>query len=326
MKNKFLEIKSPIKAMRGLASISVFLVLLSLLACQQEKQVKTDNGPLDVVATTGMIKDIAKVVGGDRIKLESLMGPGVDPHLYKATQGDLGKLTKADVILYNGLHLEGKLVEIFEKLAEQGRAVYAVTEHIDKSRLLASEDVENKDAYPSDPHIWFDISLWMEAVETVRVALIKHDEAGRETYNKNAGAYIQELAALHEKVKADIASIPEGQRVLVTSHDAFRYFGNAYGIEVRGLQGISTVAEFGLKDVSDLVSFIAQRKLRSVFVESSVSDKSLRAVVEGCKARNHNVSIGGTLYSDAMGEEGTPEGTYIGMIKHNVNKIVAGLK
>lgn len=326
MKNKFLEIKSPIKAMRGLASISVFLVLLSLLACQQEKQVKTDNGPLDVVATTGMIKDIAKVVGGDRIKLESLMGPGVDPHLYKATQGDLGKLTKADVILYNGLHLEGKLVEIFEKLAEQGRAVYAVTEHIDKSRLLASEDVENKDAYPSDPHIWFDISLWMEAVETVRVALIKHDEAGRETYNKNAGAYIQELAALHEKVKADIASIPEGQRVLVTSHDAFRYFGNAYGIEVRGLQGISTVAEFGLKDVSDLVSFIAQRKLRSVFVESSVSDKSLRAVVEGCKARNHNVSIGGTLYSDAMGEEGTPEGTYIGMIKHNVNKIVVGLK
>ncbi len=311
-----------------LAPIVLGLLLFSVIFCACNNAAKTEKeekGPLKVVTTTGMIKDIVQVLGGDRLELESLMGPGVDPHLYKATQGDLVKLTKADLILYNGLHLEGKLVEIFEKLAKQGRAVYAVTADIDKSKLLASEDVENKDAYPSDPHIWFDVSLWMEAVEAVRKALIKHDPEGLETYNKNAGAYQARLGDLHKELKVMIGSIPEQQRVLVTSHDAFRYFGRAYGLEVRGLQGISTVSEFGLKDVADLVGFISKRRLRSVFVETSVSDKSLRAVVEGCKAKNHQVAIGGTLYSDAMGAEGTPEGTYIGMVQHNANTVVEGL-
>ncbi len=280
-----------------------------------------DSGKPKIVCTTGMIADAVSQVAGELATVTALMGPGVDPHLYKATQGDLRELTQADFIFYNGLHLEGKMGEVLEKLGRQ-KPVIAVGESLDESLLI------NSSAYASafDPHIWFDVSLWARIVDHIGIVLAEADPGHGETYLRNASNYRNRLEALHLEVTDDIASIPERQRVLITAHDAFEYFGQAYGIEVRGLQGISTVSEYGLKDVTDMVNFIVDRGIKAVFVESSVPRKSLEAVVEGCARRGHTVSIGGTLFSDAMGEAGSPEGTYPGMVQHNVKTIVEALK
>ncbi|MFT9847741.1 metal ABC transporter solute-binding protein, Zn/Mn family [Aneurinibacillus sp. REN35] len=282
---------------------------------------QSTEGKVNVVATIGMIGDIAKNVGGEHVQVNGLMGPGVDPHLYKATQGDIAKLEKADVIFYNGLNLEGKMSDIFVRMAKQKPAI-AVSESIDEAVLR--EPPEFQGHY--DPHIWFDVKLWMKAVERVRDGLIEVDAEHKADYEKNAASYLKKLEELDAYARTQLASIPKESRVLVTAHDAFGYMGDAYGMQVMGLQGISTDAEYGLKDVQNLVNLLVKKKIKAVFIESSVSPQAIKAVVQGAKEKGHEITIGGELFSDAMGEEGTPEGTYIGMVRHNVDTIVKALK
>ncbi len=305
-------------------TIKSFIVLLAaglVISCSGKKDTPVGNRKIKIVTTTGMIKDAVEHVTGDKAEVIALMGPGVDPHLYKATQGDLEKLTSADIVFYNGLHLEGKMSEVFEKLGRL-KPVIAVSKDIPEERLRTIPGF----AGTHDPHIWFDVKLWEEAVKAVRGFMVQYDSASATLYEKNAQAYLHEMDSLHVSVKTQLQQIPETQRVLITAHDAFGYFGDAYGIEVRGLQGISTVSEFGLKDVTDLVNFIISRKIKAIFVETSVSQKSINAVVEGCNQKGWQVKIGGSLYSDAMGAAGTPSGNYLGMVSANVNTIVTALK
>lgn len=301
----------------------LWLVLLSLggLGCEGENSDPASDGPLQIVCTTGMIGDAMAHIAGEHAAVVSLMGPGVDPHLYKATQGDLQLLTRADAIFYNGLHLEGKMGEVLEKLGRQ-KPTIAVAAGVDSSRLVNTADYA--DAY--DPHLWFDVALWSRAVAYASQELMRLDPDHAEDYRRRSVRYQAQLDSLDKTVRTRIATIPPGQRVLITAHDAFTYFGLAYDIEVRGLQGISTVSEYGLRDISELVSFIVERNIQAVFVESSVPTRSLEAVVQGCRKRGHQIAIGGTLYSDAMGKAGTPEGTYLGMVDHNVEVITQALR
>ena len=276
---------------------------------------------MKVVTTTGILKDAVQNIVGDAADVDAIMGTGVDPHLYKATQGDLNKLTDADMIIYNGLHLEGKMGEVLEKLSRL-KTVVAATGGIPQTRFRRSPQF--KDSF--DPHVWFDVTLWQLVVAHVSQELQQKDPQHAALYQKNTAAYLQQLTALNDYVKSAIASIPEKQRILITAHDAFGYFGDAYHIQVRGLQGISTVSEFGLQDVSGLVNFIVDNRVKAVFVESSVSPKAIEAVVEGSSKKGHTIAIGGTLFSDALGADGTPEGTYIGMVRYNVHNIVSSLK
>ncbi len=282
---------------------------------------KSSTTKLKIVTTTGMIKDAVENITGNHAEVIALMGPGVDPHLYKATQGDLNKLTEADIIFYNGLHLEGKLGEVLDKLSRT-KPVVALASFLPDSLFRKVEGFQGT----YDPHIWFDVSLWKQAVEGIGIYMQNYDSLNASDYTRSTHLYAEKLDSLHNAVKIKIQEIPNEQRVLITAHDAFGYFGDAYGIEVRGLQGISTVSEFGLRDVTNLVDFIISRKIKAIFVETSVSEKSIQAVIEGCRQKNSEVKIGGSLYSDAMGTEGTPEGTYIGMVNANVRKITEALK
>lgn len=294
----------------------------SLMAgCSGGTAPEATEGKWKVTATTGMVADIVKQVGGDHVEVTQLMGPGVDPHLYKASEGDIRRIDEAEILFYSGQHLEGKMGEIFEKIGKT-KPVKAVTAKLAKEDLLADPAAPE---YP-DPHVWFDVSLWMKSVEQVRDDLAAIDPAHQNAYQANAQTYLQELKKLDEYARTQLASIPKEQRVLVTAHDAFQYFGRAYDVEVLGLQGISTASEYGLKDVQQLVDTLVQRRIKAVFIESSVPKRSIEAVVQGAAAKNHTVSIGGELFSDAMGEPGTPEGSYIGMVKHNVDTIVGALK
>lgn len=279
------------------------------------------SGPLKVTATIGMIADIAQIVGGEHVEVTGLMGPGVDPHLYKATQGDLTKLRGANLILYNGLHLEGRMADVLVQMASSTKTVQ-VTETIPQD--LLREPPEFAGQY--DPHVWFDVSMWKYAVERIRDAYKEMDAAHAADYDTSATSLLAQMDELHAYAKEHIAAIPQESRVLVTAHDAFGYFGHAYGIEVLGLQGISTASEYGLQDVDKLVDTIVARKVRAVFVESSISPKSIEALVAGAKSRGHDLKIGGELFSDAMGAPGTPEGTYLGMVRHNVDTIAGALK
>jgi manganese/zinc/iron transport system substrate-binding protein len=278
------------------------------------------DGALRVVTTVGMITDITQRVGGDRVAVTGLMGPGVDPHLFKASAGDVRRLASADLILYNGLHLEAAMADLLEQMGGRTRT-RAVTADIDRSLLLRPPEFEG--AY--DPHVWSDVSLWMVAVETVAAALAEVDPDGSEEYRANADDLLRELEELDAWVRAEVALVPDSLRVLVTAHDAFNYFGRAYGFEVRGLQGLSTVVEAGTGDVQELAGFIARRRVPAVFVESSIPARNIEAVRAAVASRGFRVRMGGTLFSDAMGDPGTPEGTYPGMIRHNVATIVEGL-
>lgn len=298
------------------------LIIIGLLAsCTSKKNTRNEVKKITIVTTTGMIKDAAVNIAGNNAEVIALMGPGVDPHLYKATQGDLQKLTDADIVFYNGLHLEGKMGEVLEKLSHM-KPVIAITSEIPDSMLREVPGFGGT----HDPHIWFDVNLWKEASKTIGGFLIEFDSTNRTYYESRLQRYLSALDSLNTTVKNRIAEIPENQRILITAHDAFGYFGDAYNIQVRGLQGISTVSEFGLKDVTELVNFIISKKIKAIFVESSVSAKSIEAIQQGCKSKGWDVTIGGSLYSDAMGTEGTPEGTYIGMVNANVNTIVNALK
>lgn len=273
-----------------------------------------------VVTTIGMITDIVKNVGGNRVEVIGLMGPGVDPHLYKASAGDVQKLNSASLIFYNGLHLESKMGDVLAKMSGDTKPI-AVTDAVDRSLLLTPPEYEGQ----YDPHLWFNVTLWMKVVVKVRDALSEFDPDNTVMYWSNAERYLAKLTELHQYVKSQVERVPLQQRVLVTAHDAFNYFGKGYGFEVHGLQGISTATEAGIADVQELATFIAERRIPAIFVESSVSSKSLEAVKAAVRSKGFDVEIGGELFSDAMGNPGTPEGTYIGMVRHNIDTIVKGL-
>jgi len=300
-----------------------------LLAASCSPKSQSGSGKLKVVTTVTMVADVVKQVGGDRVEIQGLMGAGVDPHNYVPKLGDASLLEKADVVFYSGLHLEGKMTETLEAMAKRGRIAVAVAEEgIPADRLLApQEGFEGT----KDPHVWGDPGLWIHTIEPVVEALSKADPAGAEEYKKRGEAYHQELEKLLAWANGRIGEIPQGKRALVTSHDAFFYFGRAFGFEVKGLQGVSTVTEAGIKDRAELVSFIKGRGIRTLFAESSVNSKGIAAVAEEAGAKISDK----TLFSDAMGELGEMEtvngetydmGTYTGMVKHNINSIVEGLK
>jgi manganese/zinc/iron transport system substrate-binding protein len=278
------------------------------------------DGRVQVVTTIGMIRDAVENVGGERVRVTGLMGPGIDPHLYKASEGDVRRLFRAEVIFFNGLHLESKMGEVLEHMGGRVRTA-AVADAVPRERLLAPPEFQG--AY--DPHVWFDVSLWMKTVEVVRDELSAHDPAGAPLYRANADAYLARLRELHEYVRAQAARVPRERRVIVTAHDAFNYFGRAYGFEVRGLQGISTASEAGTADVQELADFIARRRIPAVFVESSIPVRTIEAVQAAVRSRGFEVEIGGQLHSDALGDPGTPAGTYIGMVRHNIDTIVGAL-
>jgi len=273
-----------------------------------------------VVATIGMIAEMVEQVGGERVEVKGLMGPGVDPHLYKASEGDVIRMAAADVVVYNGLHLEGKMSEIFERMRNRIRTV-AVTDGIDREKLLRPPEFEG--AY--DPHVWFDVTLWMDAVKTVERALTGMDPAHGGLYRANGTKYLERLEQLDRHVRRKASIVPPRKRVLITAHDAFNYFGRAYGFQVSGLQGISTVAEAGAADIQALARLIVENEIPAVFVESSVPPRYIEALKEAVEAKGFRVKIGGSLFSDAMGDPGTPEGTYIGMVRHNIDTIVSAL-
>ena len=298
-------------------------VLLLVSGCQQV--VAGDTGDLGsrqirVVSTVGMITDIVQIVGGDRVQVKGLMGPGIDPHGYKASEGNVIDLAGADVVFYNGLHLEAKMAEVFEKMGDRIKTVQ-VTRSIPEERLLSPPEFEGQ----HDPHVWFDVTLWMEAVKQVEKSLSEMDPEHAAGYRARAQAYQQELATLHAYALEQTARVPPEQRVLITAHDAFNYFGRAYSFEVRGLQGISTATEAGAGDVKALADFIVERRIPAIFVESSVPLRNVEALQAAVQARGFEVRIGGELFSDAMGDEGSVEGTYSGMVRHNLDTIVGAL-
>jgi manganese/zinc/iron transport system substrate-binding protein len=302
----------------------VLLTALLISACSTsggESQLPISERKVNVVTTTGMIADIAKNIGGERVQVIALMGPGVDPHLYKASEGDVIRLQEADVILYNGLHLEAQMGDVLERLNDFGVKTVAVSDKIDRSHLLSPPEFQGN----YDPHVWFDVTLWMRAVEQVRDTLVEIDSASAATYESNAKEFLAELEDLHQYVLDQANTVPAEQRILITAHDAFNYFGRAYGFDVRGLQGISTEAQAGTADVQSLADFIVEQQIPAIFVESSVPQRNVEAVQAAVQAQGFEVRIGGSLFSDAMGSEGTPEGTYVGMVKHNIDTIVTAL-
>lgn len=297
---------------------SLFLFAISSLVLAEAEPPK--NYPYKIVTTVGMVTNIVKEVAGDKATVEGIIGEGVDPHLYKATRDDVAKMLAADVVIYSGLLLEGKMADILVKVS-RSKPVFAVTELIDETLLLQPPEWQGH----HDPHVWMDPALWSKGVEAVAKSLSDYDSANKALYKANADKYLLEIKALHDYGVKAMSTIPKEKRVLITSHDAFNYFGRVYGLEVKGIQGISTESEAGLRDLQDRIDLIVDRKVQAVFVETSVSPKNIQALIEGAAAKGASVTIGGKLFSDAMGNPGDYEGTYIGMIDHNVTTVVHAL-
>ena len=274
---------------------------------------------LDLIATTGMIGDVVRAVAGDHARVQVLVGEGVDPHLYSPRSSDVRAMLSAEGVYYTGLLLEGQMGDALRKTADRGREVVAIAETI-PGELLIKEDPTHP-----DPHVWMDVAIWTNMADVVRESLCRLDPDNCEAYTANALRYQEELRQLDTYLRTVIGTVPTEQRVLVTAHDAFGYFGRAYGIEVRGVQGISTESEAGLADINALVRFLVNKRIPAVFIESSVSEKNIRALQEGAAASGHTVKVGGELYSDSMGAPGSWTGTYIGMMDHNANTIAGAL-
>ena len=304
----------------GLVALNaVFVVtIFGLGGCSGEAE--SDSGIARVVCTTGMIADVARQVAGDRAEVVTLMGQGVDPHLYKPTRSDIDKIMSADLVFYNGISLEGKFSDVFVRAAS-GRLVFPVTELISESELLEPEQL--KGYY--DPHVWMDPVAWSSVVTVIRDKLIEFDPEGQSEYVANAADYAEKLEELDEYVRSAIDTVSDDRRVLITAHDAFNYFGRRYAFEVVGIQGLSTESEAGVRDIENLVDMLVDRDIPAVFIESTVAQRNVQALADGARARGHDVIIGGSLFSDAMGKPGSHEGTYIGMIDHNVTIIVRAL-
>ena len=295
------------------------LIAITLFSCNSKKK-HTENEKIKIVTTTSMLHDVVKNITKEHAKVESLMGSGVDPHLYKAAHNDLEKLSNADIIIFNGLHLEGKMVDILKKLSRTKVVINASTPLPD-SILRFPDSPETP-----DPHIWFSIPIWSKSIKYISNSIIKVIPNKNSELTENTTEYLKKLIALDSITRKQINSIPSKQKLLITAHDAFGYFGDEYKIEVMGLQGLSTVSQAGLKDIEHLVDVIIERRIKAIFVESSISKKQLEVVIESCNEQGHKLKIGGVLFSDAMGAPNTPEGTYIGMVKHNVNTIAQALK
>jgi len=317
MKTKLFSKKAKIL---GAAMLSLALVLSG--CASGEPQTKRASGDpvekIHIVTTIGQIAEPISVIGGDRVDVQSLMGPGVDPHLYNATQGDIQKLQGSDVVFYSGLHLEGNMTEIFEQIGKN-KPVLAIADAIPKDQLLEDE------AKAIDPHVWFDIDLWKLALDSAVEELKAFSPEDAEYFEQNKQDYFTKLDELKAEAKDKISQIPEAQRVIVTAHDAFGYFGRMHGMEVVGLQGLSTEDEIGLSDINGTIDTLLEHNIPAVFIESSINPASINAVIEGAAKKGLNVKLGGELFSDAMGEEGTTEGTYIGMYRHNVETIYHAL-
>ncbi len=301
---------------------AAIVILLALIAgfAVPGRPATAQERPLRVIATTAMIADAARAIGGELVEARALMKAGIDPHAYRATRSDIAAMAGADLVLWNGLYLEAQLEDFFAELTQR-QDVIAVAEQLPEDRLIRHDDYADK----ADPHIWMDPALWLEAIDAIETALIAKLPAARDQLAANAAAYRSEIELLAAYAKTVLASVPEASRVLVTAHDAFNYFGRAYGYEVIGIQGISTESEAGLNRIAALVDMLVARDVRAVFVETSVSDRNIRALIEGAAARGHQVVIGGALFSDSMGAEGSYEGSYLGMIDHNATVIARAL-
>jgi manganese/zinc/iron transport system substrate-binding protein len=311
-------------SVRVLLLAALVLAGFLLVGCDSgtaEDGVSPEADGLTLVATTGMVEDVVRAVAGDQAQVLGMMGPGVDPHLYQPTRTDVGQMIRADAIFLNGLLLEGQLTDSIDRAREQGKPVFALAEALDGSSLLSSEEADEE----FDPHVWMDPQVWARVVDIVRDAMIEIDPEGAESYRSNAAAYRAQVEALDAYASRVLSSVPQDQRVLVSAHDAFGYFGRRFGFEVVGIQGLSTQSEAGVRDIERLVSLLVERQIGAVFVESTVSDRNVRSLIDGAAARGHTVVIGGELFSDAMGDSGTYEGTYIGMIDHNVTRIARAL-
>jgi manganese/zinc/iron transport system substrate-binding protein len=297
------------------------LALLTLIAIfLSVRPGSAESIPLRVVTTTALIADAVTALAGDFVSVDSLMGEGVDPHLYKPAPGDVRLLSGADIILFHGLRLEGKMEEILRSLKSR-KSVYAVTETIPSEQLLHPEGFTGS----PDPHTWFDVSLWRISVDHIAGILSRHLPARSAEIESARKAYTAELHELERTIRARLSVIPQGNRVLVTAHNAFGYFGRAFEFEVRGVQGLSTESEASLRDITTLVDELVTHKVPAVFIESSVPRRAIQALIEGSSSRGHTVRLGGELYSDALGAPRTPESTYVGMMLHNVIVITNAL-
>ena len=301
--------------------LALAVTIVWLPGCQPKAPKSQNDGALNAVATTNLVGDLVQSIGGERVNVTSLMGPGVDPHLYKAKAGDVARLSNAEIIFYGGLHLEGKMVELFEQMAERGRPTIAVTDGCDKQKYIESKTFGGN----YDPHVWFDVSLWKCAAQYVADVLTEADPAGDSLYAANVAVALAEMDSLTAYILEQANRLPAERRILVTSHDAFGYFGRAYGFEVRGLQGLSTETEAGTGDVQRLAAFVHEKRLPALFIESSVSPRGIEAVMAAVNSKGFDVKIGGDLFSDALGEPDSPEGSYVGMFKYNVDTIVGAL-
>ena len=311
-----------------IGGLSLFGLALTLAACGGGTPSTTAAGdprpardkPL-VVATTPMVGDLVREIGGDRIDLVVLIAPGTDPHLWTPTRSEVMKVLEADAVFMNGLMLEGRAGEAFARVELSGRPVVRVAEKLPKSDLLT--DQQNSSHF--DPHVWMDPVLWAKTAPAVRDALAKIDPDGKESYDRNLTAFETAAAALDRDCSLAINTIPVAQRTLVTAHDAFGYFGRRYGLAVRGIQGLSTESEPSLGDIEELVGKIAEERIPAIFIETTVSDRTVRAVVDGCAAKGHELKIGEALYSDSLGRAGSAEGTWAGMMRHNAKSIANAL-
>jgi manganese/zinc/iron transport system substrate-binding protein len=285
---------------------------------------ETELGALQVVCTTGPVSDMLRNVGGEHVKVIGLMGPGVDPHLYRAVPSDFERLSEADIIFYNGLHLEGRMADLFERLSKR-KATFAVTQSlVDAKHPKLRKPPEFEGYY--DPHVWHDPQLWAECVKFVAKVLSDKDPAHRDEYARNRDAYLEQLKEADNYCREQLSTIPKEQRALVTAHDAFNYFCSAYGLTGMPLKGVSTEDNVTIGRMDEVVAFLVDRKVKAVFVESAVAPQIVKALIEPCRRAGHEVRIGGELYADALGPAGSGADNYLGMIKANVDTIVSALK
>ena len=297
-----------------------FLIILTLLLFGCKRSAETTRSKPLIVATTSILADGIRNLVGDKAEVVSLMPPGVDPHLYKASVRDLDLLTQADLVVYHGLYLEGKMTEIFEKLARQ-QALIDVSKGIPQEKLIRS----GPEAHSVDPHVWFDLSLWSAALQYASVELLRWQPTWSEAIQANTERYLSQLAALDQRTKVLVSELVQKKQVLVTAHDAFAYFGKAYGLPVYSLQGLSTLSEPGLRDLTQLIEVIQTYKVKAIFAEQTISPKALKAVAKGAAEKNHRVVLAGPLYTDSLDAPTTPAGTYLGMFDTNLQLIYSQL-
>ncbi|WP_239495377.1 metal ABC transporter solute-binding protein, Zn/Mn family [Salinicola halophilus] len=302
------------------ASVALLSPKAPAQTATHDEMSRSSVAPLAVVATVGMVGEIAQRLGGDCVEVTTLMGSGIDPHLYRASAGDVYTLRNADLILYAGYSLEGQLGRVLGRFGEMKPTLGVAEASIDGDSLIRTQD-----AYGIDPHLWMDVGLWARLVPTIADAISEQRPACRAAVTANAATYARELEALDGWIHDSILTIPAGQRILVTAHDAFNYYGRAYAIEVVGIQGISTETETGIADIRNMASVVAERRIPAVFVESTINPRTTQAVIDAARRQGQPVEIGGELYSDAMGDDGTASGTYIGMLYANTQRIVAAL-